>query len=260
MRTLVQNYSSEISTEPMYIAQGLKNLGFEAELWDQNQVSAFDIFDDYKPDIFITHSALITEDTVKRLDGTDIKVMVNVTGMQEGVIPRLEELFPGCNLFQNETTIKNVDTVPACADIFLPAKNVLKYKIDLLCLVRNGEEIEKFNKMDKSDYRTYHVVGVGNSLRDLKGVDAALSLRELPIIYPNYSNRIACGVGQAAYDAAYHGGECGILSNSKTISMFLKKESVRSIATPYNRIASLFRMIGKDKVFEAADAMVRENN
>ena len=64
MKILIHNYSSEISTEPFYLAQALANMGYETRIWN-NEVSAFDIFDTFDPDVFITHYQIITTDIAK---------------------------------------------------------------------------------------------------------------------------------------------------------------------------------------------------
>ena len=67
MKTLIQNYTSALSTEPMYINKCLNECGGQSVLWSDPSVSAFDAFDHSSPDLFITHYKFLTNDVVKYL-------------------------------------------------------------------------------------------------------------------------------------------------------------------------------------------------
>ena len=65
MKTLIQNYSSALSTEAMYFNRCLQEGGVDSVLWANGQTSAFDIFDAVRPEIFISHYKFITTDITK---------------------------------------------------------------------------------------------------------------------------------------------------------------------------------------------------
>ena len=91
MKMLIQNYSSGLSTEAMYFNQCLREGGLESHMWADGQISAFDIFDAVKPDIFISHYKFITTDIIKYLkQAKNIPMVLNVTGTNEQEIQQIE--------------------------------------------------------------------------------------------------------------------------------------------------------------------------
>ena len=48
MRILIQNYTSMLSTEAMYLAKSLELAGQDVYLWQDPNISAFDMFDQFQ--------------------------------------------------------------------------------------------------------------------------------------------------------------------------------------------------------------------
>ena len=95
MKTLIQNYTSSISTEPMYIERCLLECGQEAQLWANPGLSAFDAFDSSNPDLFITHYSFLTQDIVKYLSSKrNISMALNITGAGKQEIEKIEQIEP----------------------------------------------------------------------------------------------------------------------------------------------------------------------
>ena len=57
---------------------------------------------------------------------------------------------------------------------------------------------------------------------------------------------------EARFALCVNGGTSALISSPK-ISMFLKKEVVASVSTPYNRLSELFRMAGELKIAEESN-------
>ena len=79
MKTLIHNYSSGLSTEPMYFNQCLTECGVESHLWGDPNVSAFDMFDAINPEIFISHYRFLTNDIIKYIrQNNKIEMILNM--------------------------------------------------------------------------------------------------------------------------------------------------------------------------------------
>ena len=55
MKILFHNYSNSTSTEPIYLYNALQKCGVESFIWADPNMSAYDVFDTTKPDVFVTH-------------------------------------------------------------------------------------------------------------------------------------------------------------------------------------------------------------
>lgn len=91
MRILFHNYSNETTTEPLYLFQALQKSGIDAHVWADQNVSAFDIFDQIKPDVFVSSFRNITPDIIKYLEQTpNISLVLNVTDISENQMKDVE--------------------------------------------------------------------------------------------------------------------------------------------------------------------------
>lgn len=122
MKYLIQNYSSAISSEPLYLAEALSQSNVDVKVWANPNDSAFDAFDTTQPDVFITHYQYINSDIIQYLEQSDrkIKLVVNVTGATDQQLSSIKEVL-GDNLvlFTNSLEAKSgVQTLYPAADIF----------------------------------------------------------------------------------------------------------------------------------------------
>ena len=191
MKTLIQNYTSSISTEPMYIERCLQECGEESQIWANPQLSAFDAFDSFNPDLFITHYSFLTSDIIKYLSNKQsITVALNITGITEADLQKLEELSQGVNLpllFTNlfETNsvvskkIKTISLYPA-ADIFLPTIPTPEFSIQkcIISVTENDMYEEKLKGVE-----TYHKFSFN---AESLGADMALDIASMRSFYPKY--------------------------------------------------------------------------
>lgn len=172
MKTLIQNYTSALSTEPMYINRCLTETGFESVLWTEPNISAFDAFDYTKPDLFIGHYKFLTQDIVKYLAGNkSVSLALNVTGANEQELEQIENLVElgvnmplvFSNLYQPTATFKTKDVkfvhlYPA-ADVFLPINNVPEYSVDNCILTIEDGPLTQEVKKDKESYHVFSFNG-----------------------------------------------------------------------------------------------------
>ena len=250
MRTLIHNYASPITTEPMYLAKSLEIVGTPVSLWNSQTVSAFDMFDSFQPDIFIGHFRYLTNDVIKYMTSTNRKIsmVLNITGATEQDIQTLETIqqeqkldipfvfvnVPDAIPHPKSLKIKTVNLLPA-ADIFIPKQNVVNFNIDCAVVGTSmGEAVEDAIKNKK----TYHLLNMSEQQNE--AFDAQITLQDLINISSNYEEIILAGgvdliLSQATFDAALH---------AKKLSLKTDKES-QHIVDKF--LASLFHDEGKNE-------------
>lgn len=195
MKTLIQNYTSSISTEPMYIERCLLECGQEAQLWANPGLSAFDAFDSSNPDLFITHYSFLTQDIVKYLSSKrNISMALNITGAGKQEIEKIEQISKDINLpilFTNlyETNkvesqkIKTITLYPA-ADIFLPSIPTPDFSIQscVLSIQNNDLPNEKLKGVE-----TYHKLTLN---QQANYGDMSLDIASMRSFYDKYEEVI----------------------------------------------------------------------
>ena len=198
MRTLVQNYTSSISTESMYFHRCLKEAGCDVELWVNPQVSTFDMFDSFRPDIFICHYEYIKTDIVKYLSGTNIEIVPNVTGANKESLGMIEKTFSDNRIkcpfmFTNfhhfifpvqkpPTNIELITILPGL-DIFLPRVQIPMFKLGTAFI--STKESKLLSKLTKKK-DTYHKLCVGKD----DNFDLSLNIKDLISVLDKYEECI----------------------------------------------------------------------
>ncbi len=198
MKTLIQNYSSGLSTEAMYFNQCLREGGLESHIWADGQISAFDIFDAVKPDIFISHYKFITTDIIKYLkQAKNIPMVLNVTGINEQEIQQVENLYEENNIktpfiFTNSydciekfkpKKLKLVNILPS-VDVFLPPVPTIDFQIDLAIIgTKTNSLIDEVTKSKHS----YHLLSLGV---EEESFDLPIDLKSLGGLYDKYKEII----------------------------------------------------------------------
>lgn len=134
MKILFHNYSNKISTEPLYLHYALKQAQVESEIWANSEISAYDMFDSYKPDVFVTNFQTLDNNTftyLKKNSGCDL--VLNVTDASQSQLNSIELAVKDSGIkvpfvFTNrkkpniKTDLKLIDLYPA-ADIFNTSRN-----------------------------------------------------------------------------------------------------------------------------------------
>lgn len=194
MKTLFQNYSSGLSTEPMYLNQSLAQCGLESHLWSDGNISAFDMFDSINPDIFISHYKFLTNDIIKYLSqNKKIEMILNVTGANNQELESIEQLYDQhhiktpfifTNLYDfahnlKPKKIKLVNILPA-ADIYLPALPAPDFEITLAIVSSNNNSIIENTVKNK---KVYHLLSLGKENEDF---DLPVDLKSMAGLYNRY--------------------------------------------------------------------------
>lgn len=129
MKILFHNYTHALSTEPLYLHNAFIKSGIQSVLWASQQVSAYDMFDMHKPDIFVTHFQVFTYDILNYLkNNNSCEVVMNVTGATQAQVDSIEQAFVDAKLkspfiftndFENKVKSKlNLVKLYPAADIF----------------------------------------------------------------------------------------------------------------------------------------------
>ena len=250
MKILIQNYTSMLSTEAMYFAKCLEIAKQDVFLWNDPNMSTFDVFDSFKPEVFITHWQFISNDTIKYLtQDKGIQLVLNISGITNEQLDSIAEIVKkneiNCpfvftnahNVFTKpETSVKDaftVETILPGADIFLPPSiDVGDVELEAgVVATEMSKEIEDY--VENKD--TYHLLKLSTSPEVDKNFDMPVNIMTLIALYGKYK-QVACftevntALTQLFYDATL---------NSKNIKFFVPEdqkstlnEFVESIFSP----------------------------
>ena len=286
MRTLIHNYSSALSTEPMYFTRCLEMCGLQTHLWSDKSVSAFDIFDAVQPDVFLSHYAFLTNDIVKYLtQNKKIKTVLNVTGANEQELVSIEQVFSENKLevpfvftnmhdsmYKHKTKrIRMVNILPS-VDIFLPLVDLPDFEIDLAVIATDMNELVK-NATKSKD--TYHLLSLGG---DNKEFDLSANIQLLRGMYGKYkeivlTSDISVVFSQVLFEAALNANKLSIKVDKKQqptldkifASLFhddgnddvgkLIKQQVQRKHTCVNRTARLCKLLKNEEATQKLKKM-----
>jgi len=222
MKVLVQNYATSSFTEPLYIHETLNALdGAESHLWKDGSASVYDMFDITKPDLFITHYSLLTEDVVKYMSNhKNIQMILNVTGAQQAHLDTVDSVLLDHKvkapfLFTNQPMLLNkliqrktkLVSVMHGADVFLSRQtpNLPDYEIEL-GIVTDYSVGKRLDSLTEN-YETYHVLTQDESLE--ADVDILMPAFHMHGAYPKYKRIVITtkdmGLPQSFFDAAFYG-------------------------------------------------------
>lgn len=209
MKVLVSDYSSEHTTEPLYLSATLNIIGCKSVLWPNN-ISTFDMFDICQPDVHITHHSKITQDLALYLQQSTRKIdlVVNITGMSQDNVRDFIKALNDYNiepamLFVNhynhnlQTKKTKIISLLHGADIFLESEPP-QYNIDYGIMVDDKDQIKPMGQ-------TYHYITSNRSLEH--NSDICLPISRMTHIYRNYKNIVFRyfnqEIPQIFFDAAY---------------------------------------------------------
>lgn len=172
MKLLIQNYTSVLTTEPMYLAECFSKTGsVKTHVWNTNAISTFDILDSFNPDVLLCHYSTPTLNDIFKYFSSNKKteLVINVTGAQESHVKILESLIEkngvNCPFFisnlHNKIQILNskkkiLNILPA-VDLFLQKQVLPEFKLNAGILSNSKELAEKALK----NIKTYHKIGIG---------------------------------------------------------------------------------------------------
>jgi len=180
MKILFENYNTVKSTESSYLHNSFVKAGVDALIWESQtvNVSVFDVFDEVKPDFFITHYMNLKPEVLKRLANDKCQLALNVSGISENEARNLEETLEEGNVkvkfffYSAEKPSglkgKTVQILPA-ADIFLGVNPPSPNQIPWANI--SEEPVEEMPE----DVKVYHNISMGD---DYLG-DARLNVMQL---------------------------------------------------------------------------------
>jgi hypothetical protein len=214
MKILFNDYSSGSQTECYYLSSAINLIqGCSSIIWNSKEKSAYDIFDVFKPDYFVTHSSSIHTDAMHYMsENTNIKLIVNSTGNTKDIVKKIEQIlidenvevaFFYTNNDEEVTDLKkhNMISIPFGADVFFNDTRNLKYNIDTAFFVSETDQIPCI------DNKVYHSISIDKQL--LGKADITLPILEISSIYQNYDNIIFKGferfLPQVFFDTVFYG-------------------------------------------------------
>ena len=224
MKALVQNYTTSTSTEAAYLHESLNCLdGVESAFWTDTNVSVFDMFDIVKPDIFITHITLLSDDTLKYLRRNQrIRLILNITGSSQENLDLVNHVIKETKitcplLFTNQPKRLNslisrgvkLISVMHGADLFAGrrGRRFPEYQIDvgLLTDYDKGDRLEEL----LSSFETYH--HLTQNPQPLESSDIHMPAFDMHELYGKY-RKFVVSVGdpyipQAFFDAVIYGNK-----------------------------------------------------
>jgi hypothetical protein len=199
MKILIQNYSSPVTTEPMYLDGCFnKTSSIQSKLWS-NEVSAFDVMDMFSPDYVLCHYRFMSNDLVKYMSGNKKhSLILNITGCDQETLSTIESTLSAqkieCELLLNNfpeqisplkpKAIKIANILPA-ADLFLKGNDNLDFNLDAGIVSTSKDDlIEEI----ASSYKTYHKIKFAGTLTE--NYDISASILNLTNLYGKYKNFI----------------------------------------------------------------------
>lgn len=229
MKILIQNYSSTLSTEPMYLDSCFNNTEklIQSNIWDTNSISTFDAIDKTSPNIILCHySAPVLNDVFKYLSkNSNIELVLNITGIQQKHLDILENLIEmnsiNCpllitNIHKSIYEVKSTkrrkifNLLPA-VDLFIPVfNNVPDYSIEA-AVISDSKDIASKNL----NFKTYHKIGIGTN-DDF--FDFSVRVSNMVSLYKRYQKIILASTlpttfSQFFFDAIYHSNKVVLKTN-----------------------------------------------
>ena len=223
MKVLIQNYTTNSTTEPLYISECVNSVdGCEAAVWNKN-VSAYDMFDIVEPDLFITHLSLLTPDIIKYLSqNKSISAIFNVTMVEQMHVDQLDSMVSENKIqcpffFTNQPKIlnrlrqKNIKLVSIMhgADIFLSQQQPVGFDYDIeLGIVSNYEVGDRFKDL-VDNFNSYHYLTQNTKLTE--GFDISIPVMQMYSLWNKYRKIVITMddmyLPQSFFDAIVYGND-----------------------------------------------------
>lgn len=284
MKILFHNYASSTSTEPLYLHNALQKCGVESFIWGDPSMSAYDVFDTTKPDVFVTHFKTFSQDIFQYMEQNNgCSLVLNVTGASQSQVDSIEKelekssikvSFLFTNSFENKlkTKLKLHNLLPA-ADLFNlpPQQNVKSILPEAIISDKFDENVE--NYIGEKD--VFNLLYITEGDKD-SSFDIRVNVRNLSQLYRVYDkmslvgdNNLCCS--QLFFDMAMYSDNPVIISSDQEgFNKFLEnvfqdanpednlmgeiRNQIKNRHTPFHRAWRLMKFLG-DK-----DAMSKIDN
>ena len=258
MKVIIDNYTSNKTTEPMYFSECLNRIGFETALWTRNHISLFDLYEILKPDLVIANLSTISLDLFKVLKGKSTDLAVNVSGASQDEVSALEAAITSNNIncpviFSDGINDKFKTDLPHSAimkgaDVFLSQQNIggiPDYNISKAFFLDTKHDVEHDG--------TYHIIAkeedVPSDMFLPINVNFAICKKYDEIEFVQSSRRLS----QHFFDVNFYGNKVNTTTvgeDSEEINSFINKHfgddvqsSVKSRHSCVNRVARFLQKI-----------------
>lgn len=228
MKLLIQNYTSVLSTEPMYLDACLKKTeSVTSNVWNVGSISAFDILDKLSPNVLLCHyTCQALNDVLKYFAGNkNMELVLNITGIQQDHFKILENLLDSnsitcpfyiSNLHKSMYSLKssrkaNILNLLPGTDIFLPESQGLPdFQLEAGIISDSKDIAEKH-----LNFSTYHKIGVGET-NDF--FDFNVNVANMTPLYKRYEKIVLAAtvptvISQLFFDGVYKANKLIIKSN-----------------------------------------------
>jgi hypothetical protein len=174
MKVLIQDCSSNLYSESLTLYTALKYLGVNVKLWNKSAESAYDAFDTFRPDAFITKYDNITHDIFSRISEEDKLIsIIRCKDKEEerkaaGIVKNCKT-FSGvaqpCNIFMSNLVSSNLIKI--------------EYNIDSLYVISKDDDLKKLIVRPAG---SYHII----SINPCDKADIVMSIGSIYSIAKNY--------------------------------------------------------------------------
>tara|TARA_R110002020_G_scaffold103752_23_gene243242 strand:- start:20838 stop:21665 length:828 start_codon:yes stop_codon:yes gene_type:complete len=275
MKAILENYSSNLTTEPLYFSECLNRVGSQGMLWNPEEVSIYDAHDVMKPDVVVVTMGKLSLDIFKLLKSSSTKLVVNVAGSSEKEVDLLCEAIKtnkiDCPFIFSETSpngthngIRRVNILKG-ADVFLQDQNntIPDYLIDKAFVVDEDQEMIDFEG-------SYHVLSQYSEVK----ADIHFPIHSFYALCKNYKEIVIkhrdMVPTQLFFDAHFYGDNVSldgpsislntkIGSGDKPRSMFGSnaKKEVKAKHLCTHRMARFLRSLGDTEEAKKVEDLVK---
>lgn len=213
MRILIQNYASPISSEPLYLNQTFSTAeGIESHLWSPSSMSVFDVFDRFKPNVFVCHYLGVSNEIISYIaQNNDIKLAVNITNIDEQDLSTLEKLLTENKITCSVMFSNNYDFIDQCkpevfkyekllpcADIYFAPSDIPDYKLQAGMIA--SSQSEELTKLEEK-FDSYHKMKIGVEQDD--NFDINTNVIMLASLYSKYEEIVICDSVDVAFSQIF---------------------------------------------------------
>lgn len=231
MKFLIQNYTSQHSTQPLYLSNVINaNKEHAAKLWDSSSLSLYDVMDYEKPDYFVTHGYRLSKDYLHYVKNEKslVKLLLNVDDIPQNTITAIEDTLINnglecCFFFSANHNVKlkkiRFVSVNNCFDSNLVTQTNLSYEIDKAFVVNSK------NQLNVNYDGSFHFLSCDADMKD--HVDINLPEINMCALYKNYREIIFRNIGeyipQAFFDAIAMGNKVYYESDDEKVHSMIDK-------------------------------------
>ena len=216
MKIAIENFSTTEDTQCLYLSNAFNSIGHESIIFDQTKTSIYDIFDSYKPEIYITHAFRFSKDVLYYIENNnyDVDILLNINNVTPSNVVNFDKFFEERNIessfFFTSSGKKNLPkmnrnilSLSHAADInLLNIQPSIEYSID--------KAIFFSDKVETREYEgTYHTISNNPHIKD--NIDIYLPEMSLAPLYKCYDeiifNDFKGFFNQAFFDAVAIGSK-----------------------------------------------------